>query len=164
MIVGRGSLASKLKDRHGAIFFASGVSDSCGKYDVTLDYNCSRERKLLNSFIGTRMCLFYFSSIAIAFKSSSYFEHKERMENRIIRDFPNHNIIRIGNLENDTNPTTFLNVLKSKIEKGEPYEIRDEWKYMLTDEDLVSITQSLPLTGGRIINIFSYMAKVKDLL
>lgn len=80
------------------------------------------------------------------------------------RFFQNYCILRIGNLEDDSNPTTFLNVLKNKIKNKEPYEVRDEWKYMITTNDLISITQSLPLKGGKTINVFSYMAKVKDLL
>ena len=59
MIVGRGDIASILNDREGAIFFASGVSNST----ETTQSEYWREMQLLDKQDKNK-CLFYFSSIS----------------------------------------------------------------------------------------------------
>ena len=159
MIIGSGNIARVLNDREGAIFFASGVSDSsCRDHNIF-----KRETSLLSSQDATK-CLFYFSSINAEVKDTPYFRHKLHMEYFVHSWFPNHNIIRIGNLDWDTNPNTFLNFLRNKIAKGEPVEIKDEYRYMISKEQLLLLTDNLPLTGQNTINAFGTMKKVKDLI
>jgi len=161
MIIGRGDIASILNDREGAIFFASGVSKSTEINETEF----WREIELLDKQDKTK-CLFYFSTIALDDnnKNNAYHAHKRRMELLIKSNFQNYNIIRIGNITWGSNPNTFINYIKNKIKNGEPVEIKDEYKYMIDKEQLVLLTDNLPLIGQNQISVFGQMAKVKDLL
>jgi hypothetical protein len=169
MIIGNGSLAKLLKDREGAILFASGVGNSlCENYDEYF-----RELMLLHEFIMNHksLCLFYFSSIAVNFNNnntclaeSGYYHHKELIEFLIKDMCQNYNIIRLGNIWECTNPHTFRNAIRAKQAKGEPVQIRDEWKYMIHADQLNMIVQGLPLTGKNEISVFGEMRLVKDCL
>lgn len=160
MIIGQGNIAKILNEREGALFFASGVSNS----SCTDSFQFERERKLLSTFYNINICCFYFSSIAVAFNELPYFRHKLQMEQLIKDNFKNYNIIRIGNIEWDQNPNTFLNFLRNKIAMGEEVEIKDEYRYMISKEQLLLITDNLPLIGRQTINIFGKIDKVKNLL
>jgi len=159
MIIGKGNVASVINDREGALFFASGVSNSgCRNYK---EFN--QERDLLERQ-RKDLCLFYFGSISMYSVNSPYTTHKRKMEAYIRMAFKNYNIIRLGNLDWDTNPNTFLNYLRAKKAAGEPITIRDEYKFMISKEQLLLITDNLPLTGQNEINIFGDMKKVIDLI
>jgi len=162
MIVGRGDIASILNDREGAIFFASGVSNST----ETTQSEYSREMQLLDKQDKNK-CLFYFSSISVDDMSkieNEYLMHKRRMELLIKSNFKNYNIIRIGNISWRNNPNTFLNYIKNKIKNGEAVEIKDEYKYIIDKEQLLLLTDNLPLIGQNTICAFSKMAKVNELI
>lgn len=163
MIIGKGSLAKMLNDREGAIFFASGESDSQIKEEE--DYGFSREILLLHKIIYyTDYCdthsFFYFSTISVNFLNTPYTRHKLKMEKLIKNNVPNYNIIRLGNIWECTNPNTFRNYIKAHPEA----EIRDEWKYMIHKEQLLLLTNNLPLVGKHEISVFGEMKKVKDCL
>jgi hypothetical protein len=162
MIVGRGDIASVLNDREGAIFFASGVSNST----ETNQSEYWREMELLDKQDKNK-CLFYFSSISVDDMGkigNEYLMHKRRMELLIKSNFKNYNIIRIGNISWGDNPNTFLNYIKNKIKNGEPVEIKDEYKYIIDKEQLLLLTDNLPLIGQNTICAFSKMAKVNELI
>ena len=161
MIIGKGDIASVLNDRDGAIFFASGVSNS----NETRDSEFMREIELLDKQDKTK-CIFYFSSIAIddMSKNSQYLQHKRNMELLVKSNFKNYNIIRIGNITWGSNPNTFINYIKNKKSKGESVEIKDEYKYIIDKEQLVLLTDNLPLIGQNQISVFGRMAKVKELI
>jgi len=161
MIIGKGDIASMLNDRDGAVFFAAGVSNS----SETRESEFQREIELLNQQDKNK-CLFYFSSISIndMSKNSEYLKHKKKMEQLVKSNFQNYNIIRIGNITWGTNPNTFINYIRNKIKNGEDVEVRDEYKYMIDKEQLILLTDNLPLIGQNQISIFSKIAKVKDLI
>ena len=161
MIVGKGDIASVLNDRDGAIFFASGVSNS----NETRESEFMREIELLDKQDRSK-CIFYFSSIAIddMSKNSQYLQHKRKMELLIKSNFENYNIIRIGNITWGSNPNTFINYIKNKKSKGESVEIKDEYKYVIDKEQLVLLTDNLPLIGQNTICVFGRMAKVAELV
>ena len=161
MIVGRGDIALVLNDRDGAIFFVSGVSNS----NETRESEFMREIELLNKQDKTK-CLFYLSSIALddMSKNSQYLQHKRNMEFLIKSNFENYNIIRIGNITWGSNPNTFINYIKNKKSKGESVEIKDEYKYVIDKEQLVLLTDNLPLIGQNTICVFGRMAKVAELV
>lgn len=164
MIIGRGDIASILSDRKGFTFFAAGVSNS-GETDESQYY---REKKELAAQIAIvnafNECLVYFSSISCFFKVTRYTKHKLEMEEFIRENCKNYNIIRIGNITWGSNPNTFLNYIRNKKAKGEPVEIRDEWKYMISKEQLLLLTDNLPLTGKNEISVFGECKKVADLV
>jgi hypothetical protein len=161
MIIGRGDIASILNDREGAIFFASGVSKST----ETKESEFKREIELLDKQDKTK-CLFYFSTITLddLSKNSEYHNHKRKMESLIKSNFKNYNIIRIGNITWGSNPNTFINYIKNKKSKGEPVEIKDEYKYVIDKEQLLLLTDNLPLIGQNTICVFGRMAKVAELV
>jgi len=160
MIIGKGNVARVLNDREGAIFFASGVSNS----QCTDESQYQREKDLLKVLHNSYLSLFYFSSLALDTKLTRYYTHKIQMELLVKEHFKNYNIIRLGNLDWDENPHTFRNYIKSKQAIGEPVQIKDEWKYMISKEQLLLLTDNLPLTGKNEISIFGSMKKVKDCL
>lgn len=164
MILGHGDIAGALNDREGAIFFASGVSNSSEKNQAVFELEYQKLKKLA----GDDRSLFYFSSIATQLKKmenqNPYFKHKILMETCVKAWFDNYNIIRIGNITFGSNPNTFLNYIRNKKAKGEPVEIRDEWKYMISKEQLLLLTDNLPLTGKNEISVFGECKKVIDCL
>lgn len=163
MIIGRGDIASILNDREGAIFFVSGVSNSLEKRESEYE----REYKLLSEQDKTQ-CIFYISSITIdnkeKFEISRYLQHKKQMEDYIKSSFKNYNIIRIGNIAWGSNPNTFLNYIKSKVKNNEPFFISDEYKFMINEKQLLSLTDNLPIDSQNQISVFGQMIKVKDLI
>lgn len=159
MIVGNGNIAKCLTDRQGAIFFASGVSDSrCEDHNLF-----QRERELL-FLLGPHKCLFYFSSIGINFQSSAYLNHKARMEDMVREYFPKHVILRIGNLIGDSNPNTFINYIHNRQAQGLSVDIKDEYRYMIDPVTLNTLCQSLPLDQKIELTIATRIAKVRDLI
>jgi hypothetical protein len=163
MIIGRGDIASILNDREGAIFFVSGVSNSLEKRESEYE----REYKLLSEQDKTK-CIFYISSITIdnkeKFEISRYLQHKKQMEDYIKSSFKNYNIIRIGNISWGSNPNTFLNYIKSKVKNNEPFFVSDEYKFMINEKQLLSLTDNLPIDSQNQISVFGQMVKVKDLI
>jgi hypothetical protein len=86
------------------------------------------------------------------------------MELLIKSNFENYNIIRIGNITWGSNPNTFINYIRNKKSKGEPVEIKDEYKYVMDQQQLLLLTDNLPLTGQNTICVFGKMAKVSELV
>ena len=159
MIIGHGDIASVIKDRDGALFFASGVSNSaCNDGDL---FRLERNMLLQQP---KNLCLFYFSTISLYYKSTPYTLHKGKMELLIKSNWNNYNIIRLGNITWGTNPNTFLNYLRGRRDRGEPYDIADEYRYVIDKEQFNLLTTNLPLIGQNEINVFGRMAKVKDLI
>ncbi len=159
MIVGTGDIAKVIKDRDGALFFCSGVSNSQEEDKAQF----KREKDLLMEQ-SKDLCLFYFGTISMYSVSSAYTRHKLRMEQIIKSNWNHYNIVRLGNITWGTNPNTFINYLKAKKKKGEDYELRDEYKYVIDKDQFRLICSSLPLKGQNEINVFGKMAKVKDLI
>jgi hypothetical protein len=163
MIIGRGDIASILNDREGATFFVSGVSNS----NETRESEFIREIELLDKQDKSK-CLFYLSSISVddidKVSKNKYLQHKRTMELLIKSNFQNYNIIRIGNITWGSNPNTFMNYIKNKQKRGESVEIKDEYKYIIDKEQLVLLTDNLPLIGQNTICVFGKMAKVAELV
>ena len=160
MIIGNGSIASMLNDRDGVLFFASGVPDS----SCTAHKPFGREYTLLQSHLGTDKMFVYFSTISVFTTNSVYTMHKLFFEDVIKAKAKNYTIIRLGNVYGDTNKHTFQNAIKARREAGQPVYVRDEYKYMITKDQINLITDNLPLTGKHEICIFGEMKKVKDLI
>lgn len=160
-ILGRGDIARALNDREGALFFASGVSNSS-----CFDEEAFRRERDLLMIQDTKLCIFYFSTMSIFLKEvgTPYTFHKQKMERMIKSNWNNYNIIRLGNIDWGTNPNTFLNYLKGKKDRGEVYHVVDEFRYMIGKDTLLALTDNLPLTGQNQISVFDRMAKVKYLI
>jgi hypothetical protein len=154
-IIGNGSFEKILNDRDGIRFFAAGVSDS--SYDGGIAPVMIEAARIgIESGLAKvyNEMFVYFSTISVFLKQTPYTNHKLTMENCVKNNCENYTIIRLGNVWECTNPNTFINAYKSK-----PYEPRDEWKYMISKEQLNFITNNLPRTGKHEISIFGEMLK-----
>lgn len=159
MIVGSGSIAKLLNDREGFLFFAKGASNSKRVDTVDLLRESMEVGHKLRIARDEDLMFVYFSTISIFTHKTSYTEHKQVIEDVIKRTADNYVIIRIGNVWECTNPKTFINAYKKK-----PYVPRDEYKYMISKEQLQLITDGLPQTGKHVICAFGEMLKVKECL
>jgi hypothetical protein len=86
------------------------------------------------------------------------------MEYYIKDNFKNYNIILIVNITWGNNPNTFLNHIKNKIKNNDQFFISDEYKFMISKEQLLSLTDNLPINSQNQISVFGQMVKVKDLI
>jgi len=126
MIIGKGDIASVLKDRDGFIFFASGVSNS----QETRETEYQREKDLLmNQDKGKH--LVYFGSLSIYYARTRYSQHKMEMEQLIKDNFKHYTIMRLGNITWGTNPNTIINAFRNKIARREPIEIQNTFRYII---------------------------------
>lgn len=165
MIIGSGDIASVLQDREGAVFFASGVSNS----QSTNEEQFYREAKLLVKTINANKdkCLFYFSSLQLSVegqKITPYLDHKILMELLIKQHASNYNIIRIGNIPWGTNPNTFMNYFRNCLDKGLEYKVFDEYRYLISKEELLLLTNNLPLIGQNTISVTGRIVKVQTIV
>jgi len=108
MIIGNGDIARVLNDREGALFFASGVSNSqCNdKKQFEREWMLLYETVMFEDY----GCLFYFSTISVDMIDTPYTRHKLEMESMVKDHATHYNIIRLGNISWGTNPNTFLTV------------------------------------------------------
>lgn len=161
-IVGSGDIAKALKDREDFLFFAAGVSNSSEKDEREYDRERTRLLRDIEVAHHARLHFVYFSSIACFFSMTRYTVHKMEMEDLIRGKCRHYTIIRIGNIMWGENPNTFINYIRNKRAKGEFVQIRDEWKYLINQEQLRLVTDNLPGTGKNEICVFGQMKKVKD--
>lgn len=138
MIIGNGDISSVLPDREDRLYFASGVSNS----QESRESEYKREKDLLLEQSKKRH-LVYFSSIAVLFGKSRYYDHKREME-EVVKTFPHYTIIRLGNIAWGTNPNTLINGLKNKIKNGETLEIRDEYRYIVEKDEFLYWINLIP--------------------
>jgi hypothetical protein len=152
MIVGRGDIAAVLPESP-KLFFASGVSNSA----ETNRREFSREEELLLAQPADAH-LVYFSSLSVFYQDSAYTRHKRYMELLIKETFPDHCIVRLGNIDWGRNPHTLINYLRAHPDA----ELRDEYRYVIGQDEFLHWIKLIPdwscemnLTGRRL--------KVKDI-
>lgn len=158
MIIGNGTIAKVLTDRSDRLYFASGVSNS--REERESEYQ--REKDLLlkqNHYIH----IVYFSSLGMFTADTRYFRHKREME-LLIKTWPHHTIVRIGNITwNNNNPNTFINFLRDKIKKGEPFEIKDEYRYIVDKDEFLYWINLIPKWNCE-MSIMGRRMKVADIV
>jgi hypothetical protein len=133
MIVGRGDIASVLNDREGAIFFASGVSNST----ETNQSEYWREMELLDKQDRNK-CLFYFSSISV--------DDMGKIGNEISADF-----IIVGSIEDFKTEKTTTKILtddSTKIVRESAiininYRVVDVTTKQISNSDSIKIKMSI---------------------
>jgi hypothetical protein len=153
VIVGRGDIASVLKDREDRIYFASGVSNSQedreSEYQRELDLLLKQDR---------RRHLVYFSSLCVFYSDSRYAQHKLLMEILVKDIFMKHTIIRLGNILWGKNPHTLINYLKTHPAA----EIRDVYRYVVSKEEFLFWIDMIPWFSCE-MNIQGERLKVKEI-
>lgn len=158
MIIGNGDIASVLQDKDGFCFFASGVSNS---QEIRVD-QYEREVLLLANQ-NRNQHLVYFSSLAIFYSDTRYTRHKRHMENLVKRFFSSYTIIRLGNITWGNNPNTIINNLKAKIKNAEPFEVKDEYRYLVDQEEFLHWVSLIPSWNCE-LNITGRRVKVADIV
>ena len=158
-IIGNGDIATALceHDKLDFIYFASGVSDS----QCTDETQFSRELALL-SLQSKRKKIIYFSTLSMFYYSDNYQAHKKEMERQIKR-FPRYCIIRLGNITFGKNPNTLINNLKLKIKSGERYTIKDEFRYLCSQQEFDHWINLIPNFNCE-MNITGERVKVKEIV
>ena len=126
MILGNGDIAKILTDHTDRIYFASGVSNS----QCTDVLEFERERQLLMKQPELSH-LIYFSTLSIYYADTPYTKHKRNMEVLVKDRFSVYTIVRLGNITWGENPHTIINSLRAKIKNGEPYQVKDEYRYLV---------------------------------
>lgn len=158
-IIGTGDIAQVLDDNpKDRIYFASGVSNS--KCEEQIEF--LRERHLLMKQPKDAH-LIYFSTLSIYYYNTPYTRHKRQMEELIRENFPLHTIIRIGNITWGNNPHTLINNLREKIKKGEEFEVKDEYRYIVTREEFRHWVGMIPNFSTE-LNITGERMKVADIV
>lgn len=137
MVIGDGDLAKVLKkvDRPDLLFFVSGVSNS--RCLDESEYN--REIRLLLEQ-DSRAHIVYFSSLAVMWSDTRYFQHKRYMETLIRETFPTWTIVRLGNIDFGINPNTLINYLR--LHPRAP--VKDEWRYICSEDELRHWVERIP--------------------
>jgi UDP-2-acetamido-2,6-beta-L-arabino-hexul-4-ose reductase len=166
MIIGDGDIASILKGKWFesndlVIVFASGVSNSkC--VDVE---EFEREKKLLLDQ-NKNLHLVYFSTLSIYYKGdlNPYTLHKLSMEEIVKGNFENFTIVRIGNITWGKNPNTLLNFFRQKIQNNEPFEVRNEYRYLVNEKEFLHWLNNIRLFKKDIITITGNLITVPEIV
>jgi hypothetical protein len=158
MVIGNGDIASVLPDREDFLYFASGVSNSRETRKSEFD----REVNLLKEQ-GNNRRLVYFTSLAVLDRQDTpYFKHKRRME-ELVKTFPKHTIVRIGNIDWGNNPHTIINSLKNDIRDGKTIKIKDEYRFIVEKDEFLFWINKIPDFNCE-ITIIGKRMKVIDVL
>lgn len=127
MIVGRGAIASALRDRDDRLYFAAGVANS----RETRETEYCREVRLLFDQPRDKRIV-YFSSLCVFTHDTRYARHKRQMEAAIKCIFPAWTIVRLGNIEWATNPNQLIPTIRRL---GKAFPIHAEDRYLVTMDE-----------------------------
>lgn len=156
-LVGNGDVASVLPDRDDLMFFASGVSNS----QETRASEFRREAELLLEQRRGQHAV-YFGSLAVFYSQTPYTRHKMQMEDLAKEHFSTTTIVRIGNISWGTNPNTLINHFRGQVERGEKPDIRDEYRYVVDQDEFLHWIGMIP-TWAAEINIPGRRMKVEEI-
>jgi len=158
MIIGRGDIASILKDREDRLYFVSGVSNSA----ETRQSEYQREIDLLLQQDKNKHIV-YVSSLCVFYLDSQYARHKRLMEELIKENFKYHTILRIGNITWGSNPNTIINNMYNKIKNGLEVEIRDEYRYIVDKDEFIYWVNMIPPWNCE-MNVPGKRMKIKEVI
>lgn len=168
MIIGRGDIAGKIKDREGFTFFCSGVSN---REPIT---DRQRQNEMNRIWRTPKDTMFvYISSLAIFRREpgnrKEYIEHKIDMENLVKRSFDNYCIVRIGNITWGTNGNTIINSFKEKLKNNEPIELEKTYRYLVDEFTFNHWIEQIPDKGkyewhipGRMVTPEQIIYEIKE--
>jgi len=161
MIIGNGDIANALREhdsrRKAMLYFASGVSNSL--CDDPKEFKRERDL-LLDQHYNQR--LIYFSTLSIYYKFSPYVAHKIQME-RIAKSFPEHCIIRLGNIDWGRNPNTIINYFKNAKKFGVQVKLEQGFRFVVSKKEFLYWMDLIPNNINNEMNIPGKMISIKDL-
>ena len=161
MIIGRGVVASIIKDKPEYIYFACGFSN---REKLTEEIKNSEREKILKHEETDKMFV-YFSGLNIYFApETEYTKFKVEMENLIKERFKNYCILRFGSVTWGDNPNTLVNFFRNKVTNNEELVIQDVYRYINDKEDLTHWISMIPEIGKHEMNVTGRRIKVIDLI
>lgn len=173
MIIGNGLISKAFvpyyADSAEVVVFASGVSNSRECREEAF----LRERQLLESALGAKKYLVYFSTCSIndsELLNSPYVVHKKKMEELVASGSKRYSIFRLPQVVGKTsNPNTLTNYLYQQIVSGATFQVWRHAKRNLIDvDDIASISSYLvnhSLTENTNTNIASpFSISIPDLV
>jgi len=141
MVIGNGDIAKVLKDRKGdkKLYFVSGVSNSSetDKMEFAREVNLLLEQDKKKHIV-------YCSSLCVFYSKTPYANHKRLMEECIKENFLRYTILRLGNIDFGKNPHTIINSLRNSIDNGEPIEIQDTYRYIVSKQEFLHWVDMIP--------------------
>jgi hypothetical protein len=85
------------------------------------------------------------------------------MEKTIKDNFKHYTIIRIGNITWGTNPHTIINFFRNQVKKGEPLDIRDEYRYVIEKDEFLHWIDLIPEWSCE-MNITGQRMKIQEIV
>lgn len=158
MIIGNGDIAKSLIDTNNLLFFASGVSNSA---ETDINQFTREIRLLMKQDKATH--LVYFGSLSVFYADTKYSHHKQHMERLIKANFEKWTIVRLGNITWGKNPHTIINFLRKKIADGQPFEIKNVYRYVLGLEEFQHWMNMIP-TWNCEMNLPGEFLKVEEIV
>lgn len=158
-IIGRGDIATAIKDKEGFTYYCNGVSN---RYPLT-DTTAANEIIEVSKQDKNDMFV-YISTLSVYYSASAYTLHKVMVEELIRKNFNNYCIIRIGNITWGDNPNTLINFLGQKINKKEKIKTHDTWRYLVDREEFQHWVGMIPRFGKHEMNITGKRYKVKKIV
>lgn len=160
MVIGRGDIASVLKDKEGYTFFAAGFAN---REPITSELKQKEVNRILDINMNGQMFV-YFSSLSIYYARNQYTGHKLRVESIMKNYVDDYCILRIGNITWGNNPNTLINSLKHKIQNNIPFEIQDTYRYLIDKDELLHWIDLIPRTGKHEMNVTGRRMKVSEIV
>jgi len=157
-VIGNGTIAKAIIDKKDKIFFASGVSNS----QENRESEYQKEIDLLEKQNKNKHIV-YFSTLSVYFTNSRYTQHKRFIEEYIKNNFRHYTIVRLGNTTWAGNRKHLVNFFRNKITNNEPFEIRDEYRYILDKEEFRHWLNLIPKWNCE-MNVTGRRMKVKDIV
>lgn len=157
MIIGRGDIAKAITDIPGYLIYCNGASNRL-PLDEPAENKEHREVWRCHTDHPVKTMFVYISTLDIYYSDTPYTRHKLRMEKRVKEWFRNYCILRIGNITWGNNPNTLINHLR-----GNQTDIRDEYRYLLSKDELNHWIGLIPKTGQHEMNITGERMKVQDI-
>ncbi len=140
-IVGHGAIAQALEGiDKPMLFFASGVANSHETDEAKYD----RERALLLSQPQDEHLVYFTSMCVFTEPERRYSQHKMEMEDIVRENFSRHSIVRLGNTDWGSNPHQLIPFFKEKLATGEPFEVFDDYRHVLSKEEFQYWIELLP--------------------
>lgn len=160
-IVGRGAIAEALQEIDKPfLFFASGVANSWEDRESEYD----RERDLLLSQDPTKHIVYFTSMCVFTEPERRYSQHKAEMEDIVRNNFPRHSIVRIGNTDWGNNPHQLVPFFREKLSSGEPFEIYEGYRHILSKDEFQYWVNLLPEDRNVEMVITGEKMKISDVV
>ena len=85
------------------------------------------------------------------------------MESKVKLRFETYTIIRLGNITWGDNPHTLINFIRNKIRNSQPFDVKDEYRYIIDKDEFLHWMNMIPDWNCE-MNITGSRMKVADII